>query len=71
MSKKFKLAGWWWRMPLIPALGRQRQADLCEFEASLVYRSLFPGQPPKPQRKPYLETTTTTTNLNCLNFLNK
>jgi hypothetical protein len=20
-------AGWWWRMPLIPALGRQRQAD--------------------------------------------
>jgi hypothetical protein len=26
-------------MPLIPALRRQRQADLCEFEASLVYRS--------------------------------
>jgi hypothetical protein len=25
-------------MPLIPALGRQRQADLCEFEASLIYR---------------------------------
>ena len=24
-------------MPLIPAL-RQRQVDLCEFEASLVYR---------------------------------
>jgi hypothetical protein len=24
--------------PLIPALRRQRQADLCEFEASLVYR---------------------------------
>jgi hypothetical protein len=23
---------------LIPALGRQRQAELCEFEASLVYR---------------------------------
>jgi hypothetical protein len=23
---------------LIPALKRQRQADLCEFEASLVYR---------------------------------
>jgi hypothetical protein len=21
------LAGWWWYMPLIPALGRQRQAD--------------------------------------------
>ena len=25
-------------MPLIPALRRQRQADLCEFKASLVYR---------------------------------
>ena len=25
--------------PLIPALGRQRQVDFCEFEASLVYKS--------------------------------
>jgi hypothetical protein len=25
-------------MPLIPVLGRQRQAYLCEFKASLVYR---------------------------------
>ena len=25
-------------MPLIPALRWQRQVDLCEFEASLVYR---------------------------------
>ena len=25
-------------MPLIPALGRQRQADLCEFEANLFYK---------------------------------
>ena len=33
-----KLAGLWGCTPLIPALGRQRQADLCEFEASLVYR---------------------------------
>ena len=24
-------------MPLIPTLGRQRQGDLCEFKASLVY----------------------------------
>ena len=29
----------WWHSPLIPALGRQSQADLCEFEASLVYSS--------------------------------
>ncbi|CAO2578912.1 40S ribosomal protein S15a, partial [Lemmus lemmus] len=34
-----KLAGQWWLTPLLPALGRQRQADLCEFEASLVYKS--------------------------------
>ena len=31
-------ARWWWYTPLIPALRRWRQADLCEFEASLVYR---------------------------------
>jgi hypothetical protein len=29
---------WWWPMPLISALRRQRQVDLIEFEASLVYR---------------------------------
>ena len=29
----------WWCMPLIPALGREKQVDLCEFEASLVYRT--------------------------------
>jgi hypothetical protein len=28
----------WWCSPLIPALRRQKQADLCEFESSLVYR---------------------------------
>ena len=29
----------WWLTPLIPApLRRQREADLCEFEVSLVYR---------------------------------
>jgi hypothetical protein len=25
-NKKTNLAGWWWCTPLIPALGRQRQA---------------------------------------------
>ena len=34
-----ELAGQWWCTPLIPALGKQRQVDLCEFEASLVYRA--------------------------------
>jgi hypothetical protein len=32
------MSGQWWRTPLIPALGRQRQAWISEFEASLVYR---------------------------------
>jgi hypothetical protein len=36
--KTFDLTGKWYRMPLILALGIQRQEDLCEFQASLVYR---------------------------------
>jgi hypothetical protein len=39
-------------MPLMPALGRQRQEDLCEFETSLVYR--VPGQL-RLHREPYLK----------------
>jgi hypothetical protein len=31
----------WWPTSLIAAPGRQRQADLCEFEASLVYTINF------------------------------
>jgi hypothetical protein len=26
-KQKTDTAGWWWRTPLIPALGRQRQVD--------------------------------------------
>ena len=29
----------WWHMPLIPELGRQKQADIWEFETSQVYKS--------------------------------
>ena len=36
--RKERLVGQWWYVPLIPALLRQRQMDLCEFKASLVYR---------------------------------
>lgn len=27
-----------WGIPLIPALRRQSQADVCEFEASVIYK---------------------------------
>jgi len=33
------LAEQWWCIPFVPVLQRQRQADLCEFEASLAYRA--------------------------------
>jgi hypothetical protein len=35
------VVGWWWCMPLIPALNRQRQVDLFEFKARLIYRASF------------------------------
>jgi hypothetical protein len=35
---KYCIISWaWWCMPLITALRRQRQVELCEFKASLVY----------------------------------
>lgn len=34
----------WWYTLLIPARGRQRQVDLFEFEASVIYRASS-GQP--------------------------
>ena len=36
---KAEFSGAWWGTPLIPALGRQRQENLCEFEANLVYKA--------------------------------
>lgn len=41
LSKKTRAfsAGQWWHMSSILALGRERQADLSEFEASQVYRA--------------------------------
>ena len=38
INQNFKNSVLWWHIPLIPALGRQRQEDLCEFKTSLVYR---------------------------------
>ena len=42
-------------MPLIPALRRQRQVDLCEFEASLVYRASSRTVRAVTQRNPVLK----------------
>jgi hypothetical protein len=38
--KKFH-TGQWQHVSLIPAFRRQRQADLCEFKDSLVYRESY------------------------------
>ena len=43
--------------PLIPALGRQRQEDLCEFRVSLVYR-VSSKTSRATQRNPVLENKT-------------
>ena len=37
-KKKNSKVKQWWHMPLIPFLSRQRQVDLYELKASLVYR---------------------------------
>lgn len=44
-----KLAGRWWYIPLVPALGRLTQADLCEVETSLLFSLIFFSH--KPQNK--------------------
>ena len=42
-------------MPLIPALGRKRQVNLCEFSASLVYKSSSRTVSAVTQRNPVLK----------------
>ena len=49
-------------MPFNPALGRQSQADLCEFEVSLAYR-VSSRTARVTQRNPVLETNTHTTGM--------
>jgi hypothetical protein len=44
-------------MPLIPALRRQRQADLSGFEATIIYRSSFRAARSR-QRNPILNKQT-------------
>ena len=39
MLKNVNAPGVWWLTPLISALERLKQVDLCEFEASLVCRA--------------------------------
>ena len=49
-----KLTAQWWHALLIPALRMQRQMDLCEFEASLVYKVSSRSQNCNTE-KPYLK----------------
>ena len=41
MGRRGLPTGQWWGTPLVPAVGRQRQENLCEFEASLGYSASY------------------------------
>jgi hypothetical protein len=47
-------------MPLVPAFGRLRQVDLCEFKATFFFflQSEFQNSQTFPQRKPVLKNKT-------------
>ena len=49
-------------MPLMPALRGQRQADLCEFEDSLVYKGKFQDRLQRYGRNPVSKKTKTKQN---------
>jgi hypothetical protein len=40
-NRNVYLDGQWYTMPVMPTLRSQRQMDLCEFRASLVYKVSF------------------------------
>lgn len=41
LDNKSQIARLWWHTLVIPAFGRWRHTDLCEFEANLIYRVEF------------------------------
>jgi hypothetical protein len=56
LKEKSTLKGVWWHMSLILSLGREADAslklNLCEFEASLIYRSSYKTSRTITQRNP-------------------
>ena len=51
-------------MPLIPAPGRQRQADLCEFKVNVVYKVSSVTARTVTQRNPVLKNLNNNNNNN-------
>ena len=57
--KNWVLAGQWWHTPLIPALGRQRQADLCDLSRPAWSTRASSRTGSKATEKPCLEKKNT------------